>query len=554
MQIPRIPALNPAPEPRTGVSTPDPGGFRAAFDAARPPADLGTRRGIGAQDAQDRSPEVGSRTVDAGRKSDESNRVEERGAERVTEDADSSDASDGSHVRDRHDHEIHDARESSRDDEGSEVVDVVSADGTEDRETPTAIPVDVAPVMVDTPALLPAADLTPSSVGGSTGTVTGLPSAGLIADGLDVSLAAPTTLDSTVTPTPADATAVATAGSAAAPIRADDVQRTSHESSVAAPTTLETTSARAAASAESGATPVAATTRTAAALPEGFTPLAAPTVASQPGTPVDVAAVSVTTSAAATTTATAANRPETTAETRRADAKTPAAVARAEEVNRTIAAARAGETAARPDTVAAEAVTPASGADLSNRLSRPTAQALPMPGAESAPQTLDEGAARTMPGVGRGLDALARQKGGSLVMRLDPPSLGQLRLQMQMQGGRVTVLMTAASETARSLLHDNLGSLRQALEDRGLAVDRLAVETAGRTSESSSNSRSENRGDGQDARGGQNASDRQDAGDGRSRGRRDDASRRHAGRGDGSGRPEAVEFGEVLAGAGVSAT
>ena len=157
-----------------------------------------------------------------------------------------------------------------------------------------------------------------------------------------------------------------------------------------------------------------------------------------------------------------------------------------------------------------------------------------------------------MPGVARGLDALSRQKGGSLVMRLDPPSLGQLRLEMRMEGGRVTVLMAAASESARSLLQANLGSLRTALEDRGLAVDRLVVESAARPSETTSNGRSENRSDGQDARGGQDASGRQDAGDGRSRGRRDDASNREQGRGDDPGRQEAADFKEALAGAGTS--
>ena len=131
-------------------------------------------------------------------------------------------------------------------------------------------------------------------------------------------------------------------------------------------------------------------------------------------------------------------------------------------------------------------------------------------------------------------------------MRLDPPSLGQVKLEMRMDAGRVTVLLSSASESARSLLRDNLGSLRQALEDRGLAVDRLAVETAGRSSEGTSNPRSEHRGDGQDARGGQDTADRQDAGEGRSRGRRDDASDRRAERGDDPSRPEVANFDEAM--------
>ena len=157
-----------------------------------------------------------------------------------------------------------------------------------------------------------------------------------------------------------------------------------------------------------------------------------------------------------------------------------------------------------------------------------------------------------MPGVGRGLDTLSRQRGGTLTMRLDPPSLGQLKLEMKMEGGRVTVLLTSANDSARSLLRDNLNSLRQSLEDRGLAVDRLAVESAGKTSEGSSNQRSENRGDGQDARDGQEAADRQDAGDGRSRGRREDASDRKADPGSDSQRPEVASFGGAMVEASAS--
>ena len=157
-----------------------------------------------------------------------------------------------------------------------------------------------------------------------------------------------------------------------------------------------------------------------------------------------------------------------------------------------------------------------------------------------------EGPERTVSGVGRGLETLVRQRGGSLTMRLDPPSLGQLKVEMRMEGGRVAVLLTAASDSARSLLGDNLGSLRQALEDRGLAVDRLVVETSTRTSEGSQGSRSEHRGDGQDARGGQDTAGRQDAGDGRSRGRREDAS----GRRPDTSRPEVADFEEALVEAG----
>ena len=229
----------------------------------------------------------------------------------------------------------------------------------------------------------------------------------------------------------------------------------------------------------------------------------------------------------------------------RDDGRRPAAVARAEKINQAVEDARSrssapGSSPSGPSTAVAE-VSPGSARSIS-----PTAQTLPNHGAGPAPEGTEEGRPRTMSGVGRGLETLARQRGGTLTMRLDPPSLGQVKLEMRMDAGRVTVLLSSASESARSLLRDNLGSLRQALEDRGLAVDRLAVETAGRSSEGTSNPRSEHRGDGQDARGGQDAADRQDAGEGRSRGRRDDASDRRAERGHDPSRPEVADFDEAM--------
>ena len=227
------------------------------------------------------------------------------------------------------------------------------------------------------------------------------------------------------------------------------------------------------------------------------------------------------------------------------DQKQPAAVARAEKVNQALQDARSQSSSTASNPSAPSAVV--SGAPQGSiRSVAPTAQTLPNHPAGPAPEAADEGRSRTMPGVGRGLETLARQRGGTLTMRLDPPSLGHLKLEMRMDAGRVTVMLTSASDSARSLLRDNLGSLRQALEDRGLAVDRLAVESASRTSEGSSNQRSENRGDGQDARGGQDAADRQDAGEGRSRGRRDDASDRRADREGDSQRPEVANFDEAL--------
>ena len=234
-----------------------------------------------------------------------------------------------------------------------------------------------------------------------------------------------------------------------------------------------------------------------------------------------------------------------------------AAVSRAAAINEAVAQARGGDASGSvgsptsPSVVMPSMMSP-SGIGAATGIISNEAQGMPNFGAGVALDGAEGGPNRTIPGVARGLDALSQQKGGTLLMRLDPPSLGQVKLEMTMNAGRVAVLMTAAADTAQSLLRNNLGMLRQALEDRGLAVERLTVETVARPTESGSGTRSENRGDGQDARSGQDAEGRQDAGQGRSRGRREDASSRQSGRETDSSRSETAEFDEALADAGVS--
>jgi len=176
----------------------------------------------------------------------------------------------------------------------------------------------------------------------------------------------------------------------------------------------------------------------------------------------------------------------------------------------------------------------------------PEAQSLPNGPASVAPMEAGAESGRTVAGVARGLQALSSQRGGTLVMRLDPGNLGQVRMEMSLDAGRVQVVIAAAGDAARGLLRENLGVLRHALEDRGFAVERLTVESTARTTADSSGPRGDSRGDGQDARGGQGSSDRQDASDERSRGRRDDATHRRSER----GRSDSDRFDEVLAGSG----
>lgn len=75
----------------------------------------------------------------------------------------------------------------------------------------------------------------------------------------------------------------------------------------------------------------------------------------------------------------------------------------------------------------------------------------------------------------RGMSTMINQRGGVMTMRLDPPELGQLRIQMTIVQGVVTAEFHAANEQARAMLDRNLATLRTSLENSGLTVDRLHV-------------------------------------------------------------------------------
>ena len=129
----------------------------------------------------------------------------------------------------------------------------------------------------------------------------------------------------------------------------------------------------------------------------------------------------------------------------------------------------------------------------------------------------------------KGIDILSNQRGGAITMRLEPPALGQLRIELQISQGAVVADFTAATPEARVLLEANLGMLRERLESQGLAVERMTVH-GGRGTEAApvgaaahgGELRQDQNGSGSDARDrGDRGGGRQDAAGGESRGRRD---------------------------------
>jgi len=64
-----------------------------------------------------------------------------------------------------------------------------------------------------------------------------------------------------------------------------------------------------------------------------------------------------------------------------------------------------------------------------------------------------------------------------MTIRLEPESLGSLRIQMQMSHGRVAVQFHAQTTRARGLLNQRVETLRTALESHGLKLDSIQIHT-----------------------------------------------------------------------------
>lgn len=113
----------------------------------------------------------------------------------------------------------------------------------------------------------------------------------------------------------------------------------------------------------------------------------------------------------------------------------------------------------------------------------------------------------------RGLANAVQQRGGAVTMRLTPPEMGTVRIQMQITGTNVSATFHAESASAQTLLTNQLAQLRSSLESKGMSVERLSVQPLAATASSQNANQSQNQSDSQ-----QGQSQQQSAGDGRSRG------------------------------------
>jgi flagellar hook-length control protein FliK len=83
----------------------------------------------------------------------------------------------------------------------------------------------------------------------------------------------------------------------------------------------------------------------------------------------------------------------------------------------------------------------------------------------------------------------AQDRGGTLQLRLSPPELGSLRLELTVKDGVMTAALETETASARRVLLDHLPALRDRLAEQNIRVERFDVEVRRDNSEGQSDPR-----------------------------------------------------------------
>jgi flagellar hook-length control protein FliK len=97
----------------------------------------------------------------------------------------------------------------------------------------------------------------------------------------------------------------------------------------------------------------------------------------------------------------------------------------------------------------------------------------------------------------------AQQRDGRVQVRLAPPELGSLRIELAVQNGVMTAKLEAETPAARNALLDNLPALRERLAEQNIRVEKFDVEVRRDPQSSGGNSTAHDRPGDQNDAGGQ---------------------------------------------------
>ena len=70
----------------------------------------------------------------------------------------------------------------------------------------------------------------------------------------------------------------------------------------------------------------------------------------------------------------------------------------------------------------------------------------------------------------------AQERGGPLQLRLSPPELGAMRIELSVNQGTLTATIETDNSNARQVLLDNLPALRDRLADQNIKIERFDVD------------------------------------------------------------------------------
>ena len=101
--------------------------------------------------------------------------------------------------------------------------------------------------------------------------------------------------------------------------------------------------------------------------------------------------------------------------------------------------------------------------------------------AHASPELTQPDQLRLLQRVARAIEA-APQRGGFLRLRLRPPELGAMRLEVSLQGGHLTARIETETQQARNVLLEHLPQLRERLAEQGIQVEKFDVDVSSRDS------------------------------------------------------------------------
>jgi flagellar hook-length control protein FliK len=94
---------------------------------------------------------------------------------------------------------------------------------------------------------------------------------------------------------------------------------------------------------------------------------------------------------------------------------------------------------------------------------------------DSAEDTPRIDAARFVSRVSKAIQT-AHERGGTLQLRLSPPELGTMRLELSIDNGAMTAALETENPVARQVLLDHLPSLRERLAEQNIRIERFDVD------------------------------------------------------------------------------